>query len=106
MTKKLESLEAALRTLLGSREFALTEALGELTLVIAPAEYVAVMTELRDNISTRFEILLDLSFKGPILCSLWIMFWMRLTVLVLVISVSEQFWIASFKKKRSWMLVS
>ena len=60
MTTKLESLDAALRTLLGSRQFLLTEALGELTLVLEPADYLAVMVELRDNRSTRFETLLDL----------------------------------------------
>lgn len=60
MTTKLENLEATLRTLLGNRQFTLTEALGELTLVVESSDYLAVMAELRDNISTRFEQLLDL----------------------------------------------
>ena len=60
MTTKLENLEAALRTVLGSRQFELTSALGELTLVVDHADYLAVMTELRDNLSTRFEELIDL----------------------------------------------
>jgi len=60
MTTKLENLEAAVKTVLGSRPFELTSALGELTLVIDHADYLAVMTELRDNLSTRFEELIDL----------------------------------------------
>jgi len=60
MTTKLENLEVAVRAVLGSRQFALTSALGELTLVVEHADYLAVMTELRDNLSTRFEELIDL----------------------------------------------
>ncbi len=60
MTTKLENLEVALRNVLGSRQFELTSALGELTLVVDHADYLAVMTELRDNLSTRFEELIDL----------------------------------------------
>jgi len=60
MTTKLENLESALRTVLGSRQFELTSALGELTLVVDSTDYLAVMTELRDNLSTRFEELIDL----------------------------------------------
>ena len=60
MTTKLENLELAVRTVLGSRSFELTSALGELTLVVDQNDYLAVMTELRDNLSTRFEELIDL----------------------------------------------
>jgi NADH-quinone oxidoreductase subunit C len=60
MTTKLENLELAVRTVLGSRSFELTSALGELTLVVDHKDYLAVMTELRDNLSTRFEELIDL----------------------------------------------
>ena len=60
MTTKLENLESAVRTVLGSRQFELTSALGELTLVVDSTDYLAVMTELRDNLSTRFEELIDL----------------------------------------------
>lgn len=60
MTTKLESLELAVRSVLADRQFELTSALGELTLVVQPADYLAVMTELRDSISTRFEELIDL----------------------------------------------
>ena len=60
MTTKLENLESALRSVLGNRQFELTSALGELTLVVDHGDYLAVMTELRDNLSTRFEELIDL----------------------------------------------
>ena len=60
MTTKLENLESALRAVLGSRQFELTSALGELTLAVDHSDYLAVMTELRDNLSTRFEELIDL----------------------------------------------
>ncbi len=60
MTTKLENLELAVRAVLGSRSFELTSALGELTLVVDHADYLAVMSELRDNLSTRFEELIDL----------------------------------------------
>lgn len=60
MTTKLETLELAVRSVLADRQFELTSALGELTLVVQPADYLAVMTELRDSISTRFEELIDL----------------------------------------------
>jgi NADH-quinone oxidoreductase subunit C len=60
MTTKLENLEVAVRAVMGERSFELTSALGELTLVVQHTDYLAVMTELRDNISTRFEELIDL----------------------------------------------
>jgi NADH-quinone oxidoreductase subunit C len=60
MTTKLENLESAVRTVLATRSFELTSALGELTLVVGQGDYLAVMTELRDNLSTRFEELVDL----------------------------------------------
>ena len=60
MTTKLENLELAVRGVMGGRPFEVTSALGELTLVVAPVDYLAVMTELRDNLSTRFEELIDL----------------------------------------------
>jgi NADH-quinone oxidoreductase subunit C len=60
MTTKLENLELAVRTVLGTRSFELTAALGELTLVVEHGDYLAVMAELRDNLSTRFEELIDL----------------------------------------------
>lgn len=60
MTTKLENLGLAVRAIMGDRSFELTSALGELTLVVNHADYLAVMTELRDNLSTRFEELIDL----------------------------------------------
>jgi NADH-quinone oxidoreductase subunit C len=60
MTTKLENLEAAVKNVMGSRQFQLTSNLGELTLVVEHTDYLSVMTELRDNLSTRFEELIDL----------------------------------------------
>ena len=60
MTTKLENLELAVRAIMADRSFELTYALGELTLVVDHADYLSVMTELRDKISTRFDELIDL----------------------------------------------
>jgi len=60
MTTKLENLELAVRAVMGDRTFELTSALGELTLIVDQGDYLAIMTELRDNLSTRFEELIDL----------------------------------------------
>ena len=60
MASKLETLKANLEAALGARIVSLTEALGELTLVVKAGESLAVAQELRDNPSLRFEQLLDL----------------------------------------------
>jgi len=60
MASKLETLKANLEAALGARVVSLTEALGELTLVIKSVDYLSVATELRDNPSLRFEQLVDL----------------------------------------------
>ncbi|TDG09286.1 NADH-quinone oxidoreductase subunit C [Paraburkholderia guartelaensis] len=60
MASKLETLKANLEAALGARIVSLTEALGELTLVVKAGESLAVAKELRDNPSLRFEQLLDL----------------------------------------------
>lgn len=60
MTTKLDKLESAVRTVMGERTYELISALGELTLIINHADYISVMTELRDNLSTRFDELIDL----------------------------------------------
>jgi len=60
MASKLETLKANLEAALGARIVSLTEALGELTLVVKAGESVAVAKELRDNPSLRFEQLIDL----------------------------------------------
>ncbi|WP_322105025.1 NADH-quinone oxidoreductase subunit C [Paraburkholderia sp. J41] len=61
MASKLETLKANLEATLGARVVSLTEALGELTLVIKAVDYLNVALELRDNPSLRFEQLMDLS---------------------------------------------
>ncbi|WP_028205677.1 NADH-quinone oxidoreductase subunit C [Paraburkholderia nodosa] len=60
MASKLETLKANLEATLGARIVSLTEALGELTLVVKAGESLAVAKELRDNPSLRFEQLVDL----------------------------------------------
>ncbi|MEM5317973.1 NADH-quinone oxidoreductase subunit C [Paraburkholderia sp. JHI869] len=60
MASKLETLKANLEAALGARIVSLTEALGELTLVVKAGESLAVAKELRDNPSLRFEQLMDL----------------------------------------------
>ncbi len=59
MTTKLEVLEAALHSALGERA-SVVVALGEVTLTVKAADYLDAMTVLRDNISLRFEQLIDL----------------------------------------------
>jgi NADH-quinone oxidoreductase subunit C len=61
MASKLETLKANLEAALGARVVSLTEALGELTLVVKAGDYLDVAKELRDNPTLRFEQLLDLS---------------------------------------------
>jgi NADH-quinone oxidoreductase subunit C len=60
MTTKLETLEAALRNALGEHIQSLTTALGEITLVVKAADYLAAMRVLRDHNDLRFEELVDL----------------------------------------------
>ncbi|MDM5179994.1 NADH-quinone oxidoreductase subunit C [Massilia sp. DJPM01] len=59
MTTKLEALELALRTALGEGA-AITVALGEVTVVVKAAGYIAAMQTLRDHPALKFEQLLDL----------------------------------------------
>jgi NADH-quinone oxidoreductase subunit C len=61
MASKLETLKANLEAALGARIVSLTEALGELTLVVKAGDYLEVAKELRDNPTLRFEQLLDVS---------------------------------------------
>jgi len=56
----LQSLQAALGEALGDRVVALTERLGELTLVVRAADHLAVARALRDHPSLRFDTLIDL----------------------------------------------
>ena len=60
MTPKLQRLNDALQANIGARALALTEALGELTLEVKAADYVAVCEQLRDTPNLRFEQLIDL----------------------------------------------
>jgi NADH-quinone oxidoreductase subunit C len=60
MTTKLETLEAALRSTLGDHLKTLTVALGEVTLIVDAADYLAAMRILRDHADTRFEEMIDL----------------------------------------------
>jgi NADH-quinone oxidoreductase subunit C len=60
MTTKLETLEAALRNALGDRLQALSNALGEITILVKAADYLDTMRALRDHAELRFEELIDL----------------------------------------------
>jgi len=59
MTTKLEALELALKNVLGEGA-AMTVALGEVTVVVKAADYLASMQKLRDDASLRFEEMIDL----------------------------------------------
>ncbi len=60
MTDKLATLKAALEKSLGNRVQSLTEAVGELTLVVKAADYLETMRTLRDDAALKFEQLIDL----------------------------------------------
>src|SRR5215472_15973398 len=60
MSAKLEQLKGALASGLGGKVVSLTEALGELTLVVDAKDYIATARWLRDDPATRFEQLIDL----------------------------------------------
>ena len=57
---RLETLTHRLREQLGDRVLSLSERLGEITLVVPAAEWVAVGRVLRDCPALRFETLIDL----------------------------------------------
>ncbi|WP_027795471.1 NADH-quinone oxidoreductase subunit C [Paraburkholderia acidipaludis] len=61
MASKLETLKANLEAALGARIVSLTEALGELTLVVKAGDCLDVAKDLRDNPTLRFEQLIDVS---------------------------------------------
>ena len=60
MSSRNETLKAALQKALGAQIQSLTEDVGELTLVVKAADYLAVATKLRDDATLRFEQLIDL----------------------------------------------
>jgi NADH-quinone oxidoreductase subunit C len=59
MTTKLETLQSALQTALGEGAV-VTAALGEVTVVVKAADYLAAMLTLRDDPTLKFEQMLDL----------------------------------------------
>ena len=59
MTTKLEVLELALKNALGERA-AISTALGEVTVVVKAADYLAAMQTLRDDKTLAFEEMIDL----------------------------------------------
>jgi NADH-quinone oxidoreductase subunit C len=60
MSDKLHALQSAITAEIGSRAISLVADRGELTLTVAPADYLAVATTLRDAPGLRFEQLIDL----------------------------------------------
>ena len=60
MSTKLESLFLCLQNLLGDALVQTVDRLGELTLIVKPQAYAAVMRTLRDHPDCRFEQLVDL----------------------------------------------
>jgi NADH-quinone oxidoreductase subunit C len=60
MTPRLQRLHDALQATIGARMVSLTEALGELTLEVKAADYIAVCEQLRDAADLCFEQLVDL----------------------------------------------
>lgn len=60
MTTKIETLEVALRNLLGDQIRSLKVALGEVTVVVGASDYLSAMRVLRDHADLRFEELIDL----------------------------------------------
>jgi NADH-quinone oxidoreductase subunit C len=60
MTPKLQRLYDAAKSALGSRVMTLDERIGELTLVVRPADYREAARTLRDHPDLRFEELVDL----------------------------------------------
>jgi NADH-quinone oxidoreductase subunit C len=61
MTTKLANLEAALHNALGAQIQSLTNALGEITIVVNDTDYPSAMRVLRDHADCRFEELIDLA---------------------------------------------
>ena len=57
---KLDTLQAALETVLGARLKTLVRKLDEITIAVSAADYLGVATMLRDNPELRFEQLIDL----------------------------------------------
>ncbi len=60
MTTKLDQLHAALTSVLGEHILSITNALGEITIVVKSSDYLMAMQTLRDHADLRFEQLIDL----------------------------------------------
>ena len=60
MTLKLDTLQAALAATLGDKLKSLVRDRGELTITVAPADYLAAALTLRDAPALKFEQLIDL----------------------------------------------
>lgn len=60
MASKIEILKANLEAALGARVVSLTEAVGELTLVVKASDSLEVAKTLRDDRTLGFEQLIDL----------------------------------------------
>ena len=60
MSTRIENLKQSLTATLGDRVRQLTDSLGEVTVVVAPADYREVAKVLRDDPSLQFEELIDL----------------------------------------------
>jgi NADH-quinone oxidoreductase subunit C len=60
MSTQLLKLEEALRLAVGDKLMSLSAALGEITIIVKPADYYAACEALRDNAATQFEQLIDL----------------------------------------------
>ena len=60
MTQRLDKLQAALDAALGEKVKTFKRELGEITLTVTAADYLAVAKTLRDDVSLKFEQLIDL----------------------------------------------
>ncbi len=60
MSNRLDTLRGLLEPLVGGAVHSLTQVAGELTLTVEPAQYRALMTELRDRADLHFEQMIDL----------------------------------------------
>ena len=61
MTQKLDNLQAALESVLGERISQFKRDLGEITITVKAADYLAVCATLRDHAELAFEQLIDLA---------------------------------------------
>ena len=60
MTQKLDALQAALQSVLGSAIQSIKRERGEITITVVADRYLSVATQLRDDPTLRFEQLIDL----------------------------------------------